>query len=117
MAVRVMVRGVVVAAVTAGALVPAALVGAPSAMADPCPNGTARVFLGNSTNSCQGAGSVSYTEAPVSKVCSMAGTDVTVEIQTNIKKRPLRTQELSNGQCSSFDMKTQIGNTVTVTPN
>ena len=86
-------------------------------MADPCPTGTARVFLGNSTNSCQGAGTVSYTEAPVSKVCSMNSTDVTVEIQTNIKKRPLRTQELSNGQCASFDMKTQIGNTVTVTPN
>ncbi|MFD4438433.1 hypothetical protein ACFWPK_01490 [Nocardia sp. NPDC058519] len=102
---------------TAGALVPATLLTAPNAMADPCPTGTARVFLGNSTNSCQGAGSVSYTEAPVSKVCSMTSTDVTVEIQTNIKKRPLRTQELSNGQCASFDMKTQIGNTVTVTPN
>ncbi|MFJ2663956.1 hypothetical protein ACIO14_06370 [Nocardia fluminea] len=117
MAVRVIVRGVVVAAVTAGALVPAALVSAPSALADPCPTGTARVFLGNSTNSCQGAGSVSYTDAPVSKVCSMASTDVTVEIQTNIKKRPLRTQELSNGHCASFDIHTQIGNTVTVTPN
>ncbi|MFD3506681.1 hypothetical protein [Nocardia sp. NPDC058666] len=117
MAVRMMVRGVIVAAATAGTLVPAALLTAPSAMADPCPTGTARVFLGNSTNSCQGAGSVSYTDAPVSKVCSMSGTDVTVEIRTNIKKRPLRTQELSNGQCASFDMKTQIGNTVTVTAN
>lgn len=96
---------------------PAALVSVPSALADPCPTGTARVFLGNSTNSCQGAGSVSYTDAPVSKVCSMASTDVTVEIQTNIKKRPLRTQELSNGHCASFDIHTQIGNTVTVTPN
>ncbi|WP_278263731.1 hypothetical protein [Nocardia sp. AG03] len=112
-----MVRGVVVAAVTAGALVPVTLVTAPAAVADPCPNGTARVFLGNSTNSCQGAGSVSYTEAPVSKVCSMSGTDVAVDIQTNIKKRPTRHVEIRNGQCSTFDMKTQIGNTVTVTPN
>ncbi|MEV0060001.1 hypothetical protein [Nocardia sp. NPDC050718] len=116
MAVRMMVRGVVVAAVTAGAVVPVVL-SAPSAVADPCPNGTARVFLGNETNSCQGAGSVSYTDGPVSKVCSMSGTHVAVDIQTNIKKRPTRHVEISNGQCSSFDMKTQIGNTVTVTPN
>ncbi|MFE3541504.1 hypothetical protein ACFXK0_00860 [Nocardia sp. NPDC059177] len=117
MAVRVMVRGVVVVAMSAGALVPAALVGAPNAVADPCPNGTARVFLGNSTNSCQGAGSVSYTEAPVSKVCSMSGTQVVVEIEVDNKKRPTRTVEISNGRCASFDMKTQIGNTVTVTPH
>ncbi|MEU3014323.1 hypothetical protein [Nocardia asteroides] len=117
MAVRKLVRGVVVAAVTAGAVVPVTMLSAPSALADPCPNGTARVFLGNETNTCQGAGSVSYTEAPVSKVCSMTSTDVAVDIQTNIKKRPTRHVEISNGQCSSFDMKTQIGNTVTVTPN
>ncbi|WP_336081282.1 hypothetical protein [Nocardia sp. SSK8] len=116
MAVRVMIRGVVVAAVSVGALVPVALVTAPAAVADPCPNGTARVFLGNSTNSCQGAGSVSYTEAPVSKVCSMSGTHVAVDVEVKARKTTTRHVEISNGQCATFDMRTQLGNTVTVTP-
>ncbi|MFC4126406.1 hypothetical protein [Nocardia rhizosphaerae] len=117
MTIRKMVRGVVVAAVTAGAAVPITLLAAPAATADPCPNGTARVFLGNATSTCQGAGSVSYTVAPVSKVCSMSSTDVAITIETNARKNSTRHVEISNGQCRSFDMRTQIGNTVTVTPN
>ncbi|MDO3645893.1 hypothetical protein [Nocardia mangyaensis] len=117
MAVRMMVRGVVVAAVSVGAAVPMVLLGAPNAAADPCPTGTARVFLANSTNSCQGAGTVRYTDAPVSKVCSMASTDVTIVIETNIKKRPRHEVQVHNGRCASFDFRTQIGNSVTVSPN
>ncbi|MEV0435542.1 hypothetical protein [Nocardia sp. NPDC050413] len=111
-----MIRGLVVAALGAGAVVPVLMVGAPTAAADPCPDGTARVFLGNSTNSCQGAGTVSYTEAPVSKVCSMTGSDVVVDIEGNSKKTH-RHVELTNGQCAQFDIRTQMANTVTVTPS
>ncbi|GGK43987.1 hypothetical protein [Nocardia camponoti] len=117
MTIRVTVRGVVAAAVTVGSAVPMVLLSTPVATADPCPNGTARVFLGNETNSCQGPGTVSYTDAPVSKVCAMTSTDVTVDIETNLRKARTRHVELTNGRCATFDMKTQIANTVTVTPN
>ncbi|MEV0076779.1 hypothetical protein AB0H58_10230 [Nocardia neocaledoniensis] len=116
MAVRMMVRGVVVAAVTAGAAVPVVLLGAPNAAADPCPNGTARVFLGDETNACQGAGTQTYVLAGVSKVCSMTSTDVTIDIDSESKKLR-RHVEISNGQCAQFQLRGQTSATVTVTPN
>ncbi|MFF0546040.1 hypothetical protein ACWEVD_08540 [Nocardia thailandica] len=116
MAVRGVTRGLVVAAMSAGALVPAALVSAPAALADPCPNGTARVFLGDATNSCQGAGSVTYDAVPVSKVCSMSGTNVTIQFTATSKKYN-RDVEIYDGRCATFDLRIQKSISVTVAPS
>ncbi|MEU7765294.1 hypothetical protein AB0B25_09275 [Nocardia sp. NPDC049190] len=112
---RLVVGSSVVAAVALGSLV----VSAPEAAANaPCPDGTARVFLGNSTNTCQGGGTVDYDpSAPVSKVCSMPNTDVTAEATFKNSRGKLVTQklDLSDGRCGRFDIAGQLGATVTVT--
>ncbi|MGK8523565.1 hypothetical protein ACRS6B_19350 [Nocardia asteroides] len=100
------------------ALVLGTLVVAPVAVADaPCPEGTARVFLSDSTNTCQGGGTVSYDPpGVVSKVCSMPSANVSAEATFKTRRGKLMTQklELSNGRCGRFDVAGQLGATVTV---
>ncbi|MGK8490180.1 hypothetical protein [Nocardia asiatica] len=110
---RVVVRSGVVAALALGSLV-----AAPQAVADaPCPEGTARVFLADSTNTCQGGGTVSYDPpGVVSKICSTPSADVTAEATFKNRRGKLITQklDLSSGRCGRFDVAGQLGATVTV---
>ncbi|MEU2030211.1 hypothetical protein [Nocardia amamiensis] len=110
------VRRLVVGSSAVAALALGSLVVAPDAVADaPCPEGTARVFLANSTNTCQGGGTVSYDPA-VSKVCSTATADVTAEATFKNRRGKLITQklDLSSGRCGRFDIAGQLSATVTV---
>ncbi|MGQ4596700.1 hypothetical protein [Nocardia sp. R6R-6] len=110
---RLVVGSSVAAALTLGSLV----VAAPDAIAAQCPDGTARVFLANSTNTCQGAGTVSYDPpGVVSKVCSSATADVSAEATFKDRRGKLITQklDLSSGRCGRFEIAGQLGTTVTV---
>ncbi|WP_406280866.1 hypothetical protein OH799_15475 [Nocardia sp. NBC_00881] len=110
---RLVVRSSIVSALALGLLAVA-----PEAVADaPCPEGTARVFLANSTNTCQGGGTVGYDpSAPVSKVCSTPTADVTAEATFKNSRGKLVTQklDLSDGRCGRFDIPGQLSATVTV---
>ncbi len=112
------VRRLVVGSSVVAALALGTLVVAPDAVADaPCPDGTARVFLANSTNTCQGGGTVSYDPpGAVSKVCSTATADVTAEATFKNRRGKLITQklDLSSGRCGRFDIAGQLNATVTV---
>ncbi|MGW4324320.1 hypothetical protein ACWEKR_00350 [Nocardia sp. NPDC004573] len=110
---RLVVRSSVVAALALGSLVVA-----PEAVADaPCPEGSARVFLADSTNTCQGGGTASYDPpGVVSKVCSTSTADVTAEATFKNRRGKIITQklDLSDGRCGRFDIAGQLGATVTV---
>ncbi|MFI9409716.1 MULTISPECIES: hypothetical protein [Nocardia] len=112
------VRRLVVGSSVIAALALGTLVVAPEAVADaPCPEGSARVFLANSTNTCQGGGTVSYDPpGVVSKVCSTASADVSAEATFKNRRGKLITQklDLSGGRCGRFDIAGQLGATVTV---
>ncbi|RJO75018.1 hypothetical protein D5S18_16625 [Nocardia panacis] len=106
---RGLVRGCVVAALGLGF----AVVGGHEAAAEACPDGTARVFLSNETNTCQGRGVASYS-APglVSRVCSVGPVKVVVDITGS--RYVARHVELENGRCAQFEYKGQSGATVQV---
>ncbi|UAK29711.1 hypothetical protein K8O92_16940 [Nocardia asteroides] len=112
------IRRLVVGSSVVAALALGTLVVAPEAVADaPCPEGTARVFLADSTNTCQGAGTVSYDPpGVVSKVCSTPSADVSAEATFKNRRGKLTTQklELNSGRCGRFDIAGQLGATVTV---
>ncbi|MFC4374959.1 hypothetical protein ACFO5K_12695 [Nocardia halotolerans] len=46
----------------------------------------------------------------------MSGTTVVIDIEGD-SKRAHRQVEIYNGRCAQFDIRTQVANTVTVTPN
>jgi hypothetical protein len=86
----------------------------------PCPDGTARIFFNNETNTCQGGGTVSFNGSPaVAKVCSMRSVNVIVDatIKTSKTKTATRHLDLSNGQCGRVELGGQLDATVTVTPS
>ncbi|MFI9509849.1 hypothetical protein [Nocardia sp. NPDC052566] len=115
---RLVVRSSVVAALAVGAVVCVS----PQAMADgesggACPDGTARIFFGNSTNSCV-TGTTSHSNF-ISKVCSVGDVDVTVTVQLaplGTREREPVVTELSTGHCARFDRFDQKSSTVTVKP-
>lgn len=113
---RLVVRSSFVAAVALGSVV---VVG-PEAVADaPCPDGTARIFFSDETNTCQGAGTVSYTSRAkrVSRTCSTVSATVTVAVTEEIGYKSVeREVEYIDGRCGAFNYKIQSAASVTVTP-
>ncbi|MET7767748.1 hypothetical protein [Nocardia sp. NPDC005366] len=110
---RLVVRSSVAAALGIGSMV----VLGPHAVADaPCPDGTARVFLSNSTNTCQGAGTASYAQPWATKICTTGGT--TAVIDTTGKRRVNRQHiELDpGGHCARLELDGQQSATVVVAP-
>ncbi|MFD6157866.1 hypothetical protein ACFWF7_30305 [Nocardia sp. NPDC060256] len=111
---RLVVRSSVAAAIGLGSIV----VVAPQAVAETCPDGSARIFFANAEPSCQ-TGSASYSAETISKVCSMTGANVVAEATyLNSRKKPVTTRlDLSNGTCGRFVIAGQQSATVSVTPN
>ncbi|WP_328404386.1 MULTISPECIES: hypothetical protein [unclassified Nocardia] len=114
---RLVVRSSIVAALGLGSIV----VAAPQAVAEaPCPDGTARLFFTNETNTCQGGGTVSFDGSPaISKVCSVGRVNVIVDatIKTGKTKTATRHLDLSNGQCGRIEIAGQLNATVTINPS
>ncbi|MEV6387286.1 hypothetical protein [Nocardia xishanensis] len=110
---QLVIRGSVIGAIAAGAVVAIPQTAIAEA---PCQDGTARVFLNNSTNLCQ-SGSATYTALPaVSKVCSTGGTKVVVDT-TGPRRINRRHVELEpGGHCARFELEGQESATVQVTP-
>ncbi|WP_141717690.1 hypothetical protein [Nocardia altamirensis] len=110
---RLVIRGAVAGVIAVGSIV----VVAPSAVADnPCEGASARVFFGNSTNTCQ-SGSAAYSNPTiVSKICSMPTSSVHAEVTLKQTKTKTITQtmDLANGQCGRFPLQGQLSSTVTV---
>ncbi|WP_433201478.1 hypothetical protein ACQP1G_10400 [Nocardia sp. CA-107356] len=113
---RLVARGSVAAALALGPLV---VLGPPQAAAEaPCPDGTARIFFHDETNTCQGGGTSSFTGSPaLVKVCSTSGIQVVVD--TTIQKSRTKTRtahlDLSNGQCGRIEVGGQLDSTVSIT--
>ncbi|WP_228003009.1 hypothetical protein [Nocardia australiensis] len=113
---RLVVRSSITAAIAIGSMV---VLGPQAAAEAPCPDGTARIFFSNETNTCQGGGTYSFGGSPaISKVCSVGSVNVTVDatIKTSKTKTANRHLDLSNGQCGRIDIPGQLDATVTVTP-
>ncbi|MET8774690.1 hypothetical protein ABZV58_06640 [Nocardia sp. NPDC004654] len=109
---RLVIRGAVIGAVAAGAVVAVPQTAIAEA---PCQDGTARVFLNNATNLCQ-SGSATYTAYPaVTKVCSTSGTKVVIDT-TGPRRVNRRHVELDpGGHCARFEIEGQESATVLVT--
>lgn len=108
----VVLRGCAAFALGAGSLI----VLGPHAAADaPCPEGTARVFFNNSTNTCQGVGAVTYSNPWASRVCSAAGSKVVVDTtgKRRVNKRHIELDP--GGYCTQLELNGQENATVTVT--
>ncbi|MEV0293111.1 hypothetical protein [Nocardia sp. NPDC050710] len=108
---RLVVRGSL-AALGAGSVVFLA----PQAIAEaPCPDGTARVFLNDSTNTCQSAGTVEYSQPWASKICSMGSAKVVIDTtgKRRINKKHI---ELDPGHCTRLELDGQQSATVQVIP-
>jgi len=99
------------------ALAAAAVIAVPqTALADPCPDGTARVFTSDATHRCQGGGAVTYTAWPaVVKVCAMTRTTVVIDTDGR-RKADRRHVELEPRHCAKFDRDGQHSATVRVQP-
>ncbi|QIS14770.1 hypothetical protein [Nocardia arthritidis] len=113
---RLVVRGSVIAALGVGSVV---AFGPGNAVADaPCPDGTARIFVAGghddeSTDTCQGPGSVTFSwPKAVSKVCAVGSAKAVVEISG--AKPYAGTYELVNGHCAMFNYKKVDSATITV---
>ncbi|MFF0530279.1 hypothetical protein ACFYT3_18015 [Nocardia amikacinitolerans] len=110
---RLTIRGAVIGAIAAGAVVAVPQTAIAEA---PCQDGTARVFLNNATNLCQ-SGTATYNARPaISKVCSTSGTKVVVDT-TGPRRVNRRHVELEpGGHCARFEIEGQESATVTVSP-
>jgi hypothetical protein len=111
------VRSSIVAAIAMGSMV---VVGPQASAEAPCPDGTARIFFNNETNTCQGGGTASFNGSPaISKVCSVGPVNVIVDatIKTSKTKTATRHLDLSNGKCGRVEIGGQLDATVTVTPS
>lgn len=87
-----------------------------TALADPCPDGTARVFTDDATHRCQSGGSVTYTASPaVVKVCAMSRTTVVIDTDGR-RKADRRHVELEPRHCAKFERSGQRSATVLVQP-
>jgi len=87
-----------------------------TALADPCPDGTARVFTSDASHRCQGGGTVTYTAWPaVVKVCAMSRTTVVIDTDGR-RKADRRHVELDPRHCAQFQIEGQRGATVRVQP-
>ncbi|WP_433732816.1 hypothetical protein ACQP0C_10920 [Nocardia sp. CA-129566] len=115
---RLVARSSVAAALALGPLV---VLGPPQAAAEaPCPDGSARIFFHDETNTCQSGGTYSFDGTPaLVKVCSVGKVEVTVD--TTIQKSRTKTRtdhlDLSNGQCGRVTVGGQLDSTVTITPS
>lgn len=115
---RLVARSSVAATLALGPLV---VLGSPQAAAEaPCPDGTARIFFHDETNTCQGGGSYSFTGSPaLVKVCSVGRVEVIVDttIKTGRTKTTTNHLDLRNGQCGRITISGQLDSTVTITPS
>jgi len=110
---RLVVRGSIATALGIGSMV----VLGPNAVADaPCPDGTVRVFLSNSTNTCQGAGATTYSAPWATKICTTSGT---VAVIDTTGKRRVNRQHIEldpGGHCARLELDGQQSATVVVAP-
>ncbi|MGY4103325.1 hypothetical protein ACW2Q0_27760 [Nocardia sp. R16R-3T] len=113
---RLVARSCVAATLAVGPLV---VLGPPQAAAAPCPDGTARIFFHDETNTCQSGGTYSFDGTPaLVKVCSVGKVQVIVD--TTIQKSRTKTRtdhlDLSNGQCGRIAIAGQLDSTVSISP-
>ncbi|MEV4129207.1 hypothetical protein [Nocardia sp. NPDC049707] len=115
---RLVARSSVAAALALGPLV---VLGPPQATAEaPCPDGTARIFFHDETNTCQSGGTYGFDGKPaLVKVCSVGRVQVIVD--TTIQKSRTKTRtahlDLRNGQCGRIEVGGQLDSTVNISPS
>ncbi|MEV5836193.1 hypothetical protein [Nocardia sp. NPDC052112] len=115
---RLVARSSVAAALAVGPLV---VLGPPQATAEaPCPDGTARIFFHDETNTCQSGGTYSFDGTPaLVKVCSVGRVQVIVDTTVQKSRTKTRTDhlDLSNGQCGRVTIAGQLDSTVSISPS
>jgi hypothetical protein len=114
---RLVVRGSIAAATALGSLV---VLGPQAAAEAPCPDGSARIFLHDETNSCQGGGTYSFDGTPaLVKVCSVGSVRVVVDTTIKLSKTRSRNDhlDLADGKCGRVTISGQLDSTVTITPS
>ncbi|WP_156371157.1 hypothetical protein [Nocardia arizonensis] len=110
---RLVVRGGVAAAVGMGSLI---VLGPKAAAEAPCPDGTARVFFNNSTNTCQNAGTATYADPWASRVCSTSGARVVIDTTGKRRVNKRHIELASGGYCAQLELDGQQSATIQVSP-